>query len=410
MLRRLLIVSICTVFGLLTLSGEAFGCTCGPRPTVLDAFGSASFVVTARLASVDKIREREREYDVGYIRSVTMIVDKIYKGDVNPGTELKFGQGGGADCVWTYDEQDIGAEFLFYLRSPSVEARFGEGMNSATVFPREGGPNSAPMFYPITCGRSRGLKYAWDDLAYLDNLAKVKGRTRISGTFDTWSRGDFNPTNISVKLVGKSKTFTAKTDKNGFFEIYDLPAGDYVAQINIPFGWKINDYMARQTSTGYEEWDPAGQQTASNKIPLRIAPGGHATLDLIFDIDTAIKGKVLSPTGRPMKGVCVMAVSTELAEGDHRGQSDCTDEKGEFVIDEMGPGNYRLLANYDGQADADEPFGVVFWPGVADRANAGVVAVEPRQIYNRACNTNSGADRACRVQRAVPLFRWQTSS
>jgi hypothetical protein len=53
------------------------------------------------------------------------------------------------------------------------------------------------------------------------------------------------------------------------------------------------------------------------------------------------------------------------------------------VIDEMAPGNFRLLANYDGQMDDDEPFGVVFYPGVTDRVQAGIIAVEAGKHITR---------------------------
>lgn len=377
MSKKLMPVSISLLFALVAFNSWAWACTCGARPTVLDAYESSNLVVAVRLGSVDKIREKEREFDVGYIRSVTMIVEKVYKGDVKLGAELKFAQGGGADCIWTYDEKWVGEKFLFYLRQPTIAPSFGEGMNSASVFPREGGPLDVPMFHPITCGRSNGLNSALDDLAYLDNLSKVKGKTRISGRFGNWYGRGFNPAGIKVRVVGKNKTFIVQTNKNGFFEIYDLPPGDYLAQVEVPFGWKINDYMLRRTSTGFDEWDPASQRKRSDQIPIRIAPARHVSLDLIFDIDTAIKGRVLSPTGKPMKDVCVMAVSTELASGDHRGVSDCTDDKGEFVLEEMSPGDYYVVANYDGQMDASEPFGVVFYPGVTDRAKAAIVAVKP---------------------------------
>jgi len=346
------------------------------KPTVLEAFENSNLVITAHLASVDKIREKEREYDIRYIRSVTMIVDKVYKGDVLPGASLKFAQGGGSDCIWTYDEKWIGRKFLFYLNGPTIGPTFGEGMGSATFSPSDVS-TSEPMFYLIGCGRSIGLEGAWDDLAYLDNRPKVERKTRLSGTFGVWFDYGFKSADIRIKIIGKNKTFTAKTNKDGFFEIYDLPPGDYDAQVELPSGWKINDYMVDKTSTGFDQSDPANMPKAANIIPVRIAPGRHAALDLIFDIDTAITGRVLSPSGKPMKGVCVMAVSTELAEGDHRGHSNCTDANGEFVIDEMRPGNYRLVANYDGKMNANAPFGAVFCPGVTDRAKASIIAVEP---------------------------------
>ncbi len=377
MSRSLLTLTVNIVFGILLFSSQSLACTCMAKPTVLDAFERSSLVVTAHLASVDKIREKQGEYDIRYISSVTMVVDKVYKGDIKSGTALKFAQGGGADCIWTYDEKWIGEKFLFYLRQPTMGPSFGDGMGSASVFPREGKAAMVPMYYPSGCGRSSGLESAVDDLAYLDSATNVKGKTRLSGTFGTWFNRGFNPENIKVKIVGKTKSFVAKTNKDGFFEVYDLPEGDYVVEPEIPFGWKINDYMLERTSSGYEEFDPAGKRQGPNRIPVRIAHGRHTALDLIFDIDTAVKGRVLSPAGNPMKDVCVMAVSTELAEGDHRGHLDCTNEKGEFTIDEMAPGNYRLVANHKGLLDADTPFGAVFYPGVTGRDNAGIVAVEP---------------------------------
>jgi hypothetical protein len=335
------------------------------RPTVLDQFESSELVVATRLVSVDKLREKEREYDIEYIRSATMIVTKVYKGNVKPGQALKFAQGGGADCVWTFDEEWINEEFLFYLDKPSKDRWIGE----------ERAPDE-PMYRAITCGRSNSLEGAVDDLAYLDNIAKLRGKTRLSGKFGAWF-GTFTGSDIKLKIAGKTKTYAARTDKNGFFEVYDLLPGEYVVTVDLPVGWKLNDYMLERTSTGYGEFDPRAKAIAKNQVPVLIKPAQHSALDLTFDIDTAIKGRVLSPDGKPMEGVCVKAVSTELKEGDYRGRSDCTNKKGEFSIEEMGRGNYILVVNDDGRMSGTSPFGVVFYPGVTEQQNAGGVGGEP---------------------------------
>lgn len=375
MTRRFLSSVIFVVAAFVTLPHQASACTCSARPPVLDAFEQSDSVVAVKLASVEKIGEKQGQYDIHYIRSTTMIIQKVYKGSLKPGATLKFAQGGGADCIWTFDEDNIGKEYLFYLAKPTRGMSFGPGINSATI--SDGTAAAEPLYYGNGCGRSVELRGAWDDLAYLDNRAKLEDKTRVSGTFAAWSEFGFNPAGIKIAFIGKSKTFEAKTDDRGFFEIYDMPPGDYIARIGVPFGSKINDYMVRQTSTGFEPYDPAGDRRAPNQVPVRVVTGRHASLDLIFDIDTAIKGTVLSPEGKPMKDVCVMAVSTELQEGDNRGASTCTDAKGEFVLDEMRPGNYRVLANYHGKMDAAAPFGLIFYPGVTDRTAAGIVAVQP---------------------------------
>jgi hypothetical protein len=153
------------------------------KPTLLDAFESSNLVITARLASVEKIREKERKYDVGYIRSaISMIVDKVYKGDVKPGAALKFGQ------VWCRHVFDFRRRVdrttvLFYVGSPTRAALSVREWHPATVWPKEGGQPTEPMYHAVHCGRSNGLRSAHDDLAYLDNMAKAKGRTRLSGNF-----------------------------------------------------------------------------------------------------------------------------------------------------------------------------------------------------------------------------------
>ena len=43
-----------------------------------------------------------------------------------------------------------------------------------------------------------------------------------------------------IKIIGKDKTYEAKTDKDGIFEIYDLPPGKYFVEPEMPAGWKIN--------------------------------------------------------------------------------------------------------------------------------------------------------------------------
>ncbi len=347
-----------------------FACSCMPRPTVLDAFDASELVVATRLVGVEKVREKSKtnEYDIGYITSVTMIVTKVYKGDVKVGDELKFAQGGGADCVWTFDEEEVGLEFLFYLAEPSKgHPVFGDEDPRA---------DAGPMYYASTCGRSNSLKGAVDDLAYLDKIDKVLGKTRLSGRFGTWYDYGFDREGIKLTIIGKEKTFTAKTDKNGFFEVYDLPPGEYIVRVDVPFGWKIDDYMVCQTSTGYDQFDPRGELTSKAEVPVKIEKNSHSALDLFFAIDTTIKGKVLSPLGKPMKGVCVKAVSTKSDIQKGLGPSDCSDENGEFAIEEIAPGNYILVANEDGKRDSEEPFGRLYFPGVNDAANAAVILVE----------------------------------
>ena len=368
-MQRVAFVIFCGSLFLICAVQSAIACSCGPKPTLLDSFESSNLIIATKLISVEKTREKEREYDIGYISSVKMLVEKVYKGNVKEGDILTFGQGGGADCIWTYDEDSVGSRYLFYLGLPTKGHPFFND--------EESNSEKEPMYHAVACGRSNGLTGAAADLAYLNNIEKLKGKTRFSGTYSVWSNDEPNFADLKIKIIGKKQTYYTKTNKDGFFEIYDLPPGDYVVQPTIPFGWKYNNYMLERSASltresEYEDikFDP------KNGVPITIKEKRHAELDLVLDIDTAIIGRVLSPAGSPMKDVCLMAVSTELKQGDYRGQSDCTDPKGQFVIDEIAPGNYILVVNRDGKLDGDEPFGTMFYPGVSEFKNAGVIRVD----------------------------------
>jgi hypothetical protein len=366
---KLLFAALGLVITILVSSQTVLACSCAGKPTVLDSFEGSAIVVATKLISVEKVREKEREHDIGSIRSARMLVEKVYKGNVKEGDILTFAQGGGADCIWTFEEEWVGSRFLYYL---------GKATKGHPMFAEEEAETDAePMYHAVTCGRSNSIKAAKDDLSYLDNMKKVIGKTRLSGDLGVWFDNGPSFANLKIKVIAKSKTYETKTDKDGFYEIYDLPPGDYLVKPTIPFGWKINDYMLnRATSiTRKHEYEEVAINLELG-IPITVKPKRHAALDLIFDIDTAIIGRILSPAGKPMKDVCVMAVSTELQQGDHRGQSDCTNEKGEFRLDEMDAGNYIVVVNYRGKIDGDVPFGTLYYPGVADFKNAGAIRVD----------------------------------
>ena len=65
---RYFLLSICSLALLLSASQTASACSCGPKPTVLDAFENADEVIIARAVSVEKVQlspnadENERRY------------------------------------------------------------------------------------------------------------------------------------------------------------------------------------------------------------------------------------------------------------------------------------------------------------------------------------------------------------
>jgi len=358
-MKRTPILLSLAIFLLLFFGKTALACSCSVPGTVLKAYDDADIVVATKLVAVEKGRrimgtsETGEDLYIERIVSSTMVVTKVYKGAVKVGQELKFGQGGGGDCIWMFDEKGIGSEYLFYLGKPTKGHPF---------LPEPKNSNAEPMYHAIICGRSRHLKNAFEDLAYLDNIDQLRGKTRLYGTFEAYGRTDFPKEGIKIKVVSEKASYAVKTDSNGFFELYDLPPGDYDVSLESPFGWRLASYEYAKRSNGH--------------FRVQIEKGNDSEFDKSFFIDTRIRGKVLSPIGEPMAGVCVNAIPIPLRkDGDDQAYG-CTEKDGTFELTRMDPGNYVLVANADGRIDSTNPFGAVYFPGVDQIKNAGIVTVE----------------------------------
>lgn len=377
---RLALVPLLAVAFLLLGARAARACSCGPRGTVLDAYERAEVVVVVRAVSVRRAPKREAkpaeksagsggqvkpgraavaEEDEGEPRSghggvitTTMVAERVFKGDVRPGDEMAFAQGGGSDCIYTFDEKDVGRRYLFYL------GRF-EGV---------------PAWVAWTCGRSGLVEHRHDDLLYLNGLDKSRGRSRVSGTvrFDLADHPGL--AGMRVRVSGAGLTREVRTDENGVYEIYDLPAGRYTLEPETPRGWRVSGFYLGYSASfaGDREADRAPKQ-----IPFVLEEKKHAGLDLHFEVDNAVAGRIFDPAGRPMNGVCLDLVPAKEPPPGYSYEADCTEKGGEFRIEEIPPGSYVLVVNQEGKVTSSEPFGTLYYPNAARREDATVLHVGP---------------------------------
>jgi hypothetical protein len=336
------------VFIMLTTGARlTYACSCGPKQTVLDGYEWADVVVIARAVSLEK-----SENNSGYegIRSAKMVVEKVFKGDLKAGGEIVLAQGGGADCVWTFDEKSIDEQFLFYLKPVG---------------------NNSRAWIAITCGRSNVLKYANDDLLYLNKLTDVRGKTRISGTLSFLEDTDLSVKDRKLRIVGAKQTYEVKTDQNGVYEIYDLPPGKYLVESEAPTGWKIDRHYLRYSSAIAGD----AEDKSPGKIPIILEDKKHAGLDIHFEIDNAIRGRVYDTNGKLMKGVCLNLIPAQGKEPQYFYEADCTEEAGAFSIEEIPRGSYLLVVNKAGKISSSEPFKTFYYPNVFEREKATVFTI-----------------------------------
>jgi hypothetical protein len=88
--------------------------------------------------------------------------------------------------------------------------------------------------------------------------------------------------------------------------------------------------------------------------------------------DNLLTGRVTGPDGRPLRDVCVFAISASSAAG--RGSA-CSKDGGIFRIDDIPAGSYRLMVNRERKVTGKAPYGRLYYPGVSELEKAQIVHI-----------------------------------
>jgi hypothetical protein len=357
-LKRSISLALLFLPVVLLSSRDASACSCTNQPTVQKEYDRASVVVVTQVISIAKAQTPAAGERV---LSTTMLVEKVFKGSVKFGEQMIFAQGTGADCVWMFSEKDIGQRYLLYLHGEEGAKDKGSVLWIAGI-----------------CGRSRRLENAADDLLYLENISKVRGKTRLSGTLSFYQPAVLEgqePTQgflsgKRVRVIGDKKTYELITNQNGVYEIYDLPPGKYQVDPEIPNGWRIDYSFGSATAP---QSDEGGENRA--KYEVLIEAGGHAYLDFRYGANNTVRGRVLNSVGLAMDDVCVMLLPSQGNAARRFIKIGCTDDEGGFEITGVPSGSYLIVANEDGQISSNEPFRTVYYPNTFEREKAAAVNV-----------------------------------
>jgi hypothetical protein len=331
----------------------ANACGCYPRATVLEDFAGSDVVVIARVVSVEPATKPQPFY-LGDVESAHLVVEKVYKGSVKVNDTLLFAQGDEIiGCSRSFGKELIGMQWLLYLDTPE---------------------KPSDPWYISTCNRSRGLEYVDDDLSYLNNMRKLRGRTRISGVLEA----DFENYSVAgrkLRIVGRNKTYIATTDKDGLYELYDVPPGRYVLVPELETGWRVDNFhLTRQLKPLEIDLPP------TNRVAFTLLPHKHFGIDISFTKSNNVSGVVRDSSGRGLKSVCV---SFKPPDNESVGAcSDLSDELGRFQIDSVEAGAYLMFFTYRPKETAGKSFPKFYYPGVSKRGEAKIFTLKHGEIIN----------------------------
>lgn len=166
--------------------------------------------------------------------------------------------------------------------------------------------------------------------------------------------------NILVRLRGQERVYETRSDPEGLFAFYDLPQGEYEFAPELPPGTVLARYLGSGEPPGPFEL----RVGASQERDIWVYPGG------------SIHGRILDESGQPLPQAQVYIVP---ASGPDSGSADryweSQGKDGFYKFLHLPPGAYLIVVNPDDAQRPEFPYRRTFYPGVRERAAAGVVQV-----------------------------------
>jgi hypothetical protein len=260
-----------------------------------------------------------------------MRVDRAYKGVSE--TALILSDDGMCDGP----ELRVGEQYLMYTR------RDGDG-----DIPSRG------------CTRSRHVRYADEDLRYLDGLSAAAPTARVSGRIDIWSKepGGNPPLPAAVvRLEGPQWTFTAVADHNGVYAFEGLQPGKYTVRVDQP-GFMM----------------PSGEH---GEFSADVTARGCAAIDVTVGREWPgkIAGRLIRPDGAPAQAGIDLALIRLDDGGSMLSGETHTNDRGEYSLRSIPPDRYKLVVHWCCFPTAEAPYPEIYWPDAATEEDAAEIAI-----------------------------------
>ena len=188
---------------------SALACSYGSS-TVCEKYERSDLIVVGKIESVKPSDEDQ---------TVVVSIEKTYKGQEIKQIVLDQPQ---STCDWDFRD-DVGKTMLLYI----------------------GRHRKSKRYFALSPGLQGRMERMSEDLYWLNGLPGSLKRTRLSGTVElykgdvaNWVKDPFeivkNIPGIKVKVFSDNDSYELVTDKNGVYELWDIPFGKYQIQAVLP--------------------------------------------------------------------------------------------------------------------------------------------------------------------------------
>jgi len=282
----------------------------------------------------------------GYARYHFRVDEKI-SGTQTTDIDVFSGRGG-ADCSYHFQK---GEQYLVF------PYKSDDGRLMATI-----------------CSETRPVELAQPKLAVLramrdhQPVASLYGSMRsVQQPYGSVSDDYHGKPVADTRMILRSdkNTVQAKTDANGNYAFFGVPAGEYHVEADLPQHFEIAQTILSEPVPPIDL-----PQNACYEYNVDVLPTGR------------IRGKVVGPDGTALPYASVELYRPSLYRGDGRslGWSESQDlKKPEFVFEHVAAADYILVYNDQERIEPTTPYPRMFYPGMRELGQAQIIHVAEGQ-------------------------------
>jgi len=245
------LLKISFVFLIFAFSVESYlACMYGPPySTVCGNYAQADSVIVGKIESV-----KHGDLD----QTVIIKVEKTFKGQTLKQIVLNQPQ---STCDPDFSD-DVGETMLLYVVRNKKTKKYS-------------------AIAPGTGGR---VERESENLYWLNNLPMSLKRTRLSGTVELYKDSPFEfvdyVVGTRVRVFNDKKSFEVSTDKNGVYEIWDIPRGKYQIEPIFPLNLELDIDLER----GLIDFDSLKKKDPNtDEVLVEIQPKGCGGIDFVVN-------------------------------------------------------------------------------------------------------------------------------